>query len=187
MTSQIPSLLVRRHDEEGMHQLRDDLLAVYAEVYADLVDDPFFTPHRFWERLEKNYAPWPGFSLVTGWLNGSLVGYSLGYRLPKGSLWWQGYRGDAAPDALIEDGKRTFALTQLMVLPARQRHGYARRLHDALLNDRPEQRATLLVKPGNVPARTAYLKWGWRRFGQVKPFDDSPVYDSLTTQLPLDA
>ncbi|MFI6026391.1 hypothetical protein [Amycolatopsis magusensis] len=53
------------------------------------------------------------------------------------------------------------------------------RSHDALLRRRPERRATLLVKPDNVPARTAYLSWGWELFGQVRPFEDAPVYDSL--------
>lgn len=32
----------------------------------------------------------------------------------------------------------------------------------------------------DAPAgRTAYLSWGWQRFGRLQPFDDAPVYDSL--------
>ncbi|OKJ97402.1 GNAT family N-acetyltransferase [Amycolatopsis sp. CB00013] len=176
--SDVPELSLRHYDADGMYQLREPLLTVYTEVYADLLGDPFFAPERFWERLEA-YAKWPGFALVTGWIADGLIGYTLGYRLPNRSAWWRGFRGDVDPRMLEEDGKRTFAVTQLMVLPAWQRRGYAKQLHDALLHDRTEERATLLVKPDNIPARTAYLSWGWRRFGQLQPFDDAPVYESL--------
>ncbi|AXB45852.1 GNAT family N-acetyltransferase [Amycolatopsis albispora] len=164
-----------------MRAQREALLAVYQEVYADQLDDPFFAPDRFWERLES-YAKWPGFSLVT-LHHGGLVGYSLGYRLPPRSAWWRGFLGDVEPELLVEDGERTFAVTQLMVRPVFRRRGHACELHDALLSDRPEQRATLLVKPTNTPARTAYLSWGWEVFGQVRPFEDAPVYDALLRQL----
>ncbi len=65
-----------------MQGLRDLLLTVYAEVYSSQLTDPFYTPERYWERLES-YARWPGFALVTGWLGDDLIGYSLGYTLPK--------------------------------------------------------------------------------------------------------
>ncbi|MFK0250208.1 GNAT family N-acetyltransferase [Amycolatopsis azurea] len=182
MSDKASKLLLHRHDAREMQQLRDELLSVYAVVYADVLADPFFSAPRFWERLE-NYARGPGFSLVTGRLEGKLVGYSLGYRLPNESGWWRGFRGETDMTALSENGERTFAVTQLMVLPDWQRRGYAKQLHDELLSNRTEERATLLVRPDNVPARTAYLKWGWQQFGQVKPFSDSPVYDSL--MLPL--
>jgi GNAT superfamily N-acetyltransferase len=177
-----PLLTLQDHDAAGMQELRKLLIAVYTEVYADLLTDPFFAPERYWQRLES-YAKWPGFALVTGWLGDELIGYTLGYTLPQGTAWWRGFRGDAPPGALEEDGERTFAVTQLMVLPAHQRRGYAGQLHDALLAGRPEERATLLVKPDNIPARTAYLSWGWQRFGQLQPFDDAPVYESLMYRL----
>ncbi|MFK0250872.1 GNAT family N-acetyltransferase [Amycolatopsis azurea] len=135
-------------------------------------------PARFWERLEA-YAKWPGFALVTGQVADELIGYTLGYRLPNRSAWWRGFRGDVDPELLVENGERTFAVTQLMVLPDWQRRGYAKQLHDALLHDRTEERATLLEKPDNVPALMAYLSWSWQRFGQLQPFDDAPVYESL--------
>ncbi|WP_410677126.1 GNAT family N-acetyltransferase [Amycolatopsis sp. cmx-4-68] len=70
-----------------------------------------------------------------------------------------------------------------MVLSTWRRRGYAKQLHDALLADRSEERATLLVKPDNVPARTAYLSWGWQLFGQLQPFADAPIYDALMIYL----
>ncbi|ONI88729.1 GNAT family N-acetyltransferase [Actinosynnema sp. ALI-1.44] len=161
-----------------MHVLREALLSVYREVYADKLEIPFFTVDRFWERLEA-YASRDGFLLVTGQLKDELVGYTLGYTLPPGARWWHGFRGDVDPQLLEEDGKRTFAVNELMVVPAQRRLGYARALHDASLAGRPEQRATLLVRPDNIPARTAYLKWGWDKFGDLQPFDDAPMYEAL--------
>ena len=67
-----PPLVLHDHDAAGMHELRRLLLAVYTEVYADLLGDLFFAPDRFWERLEA-YAKWPGFELVTGWINDELI------------------------------------------------------------------------------------------------------------------
>jgi ribosomal protein S18 acetylase RimI-like enzyme len=180
MTTVSPTLAL--HDHAGMQVLRDPLLAVYAEVYSDQLADSFYTPARYWDRLES-YARWPGFSLVTGCLGEKLIGYTLGYTLPEGSAWWRGFNGDATTPTLVEDGKRTFAITQLMVVSAWRRRGYAGQLHDALLASRPEERATLLVKPDNVPARSAYMSWGWQPFGKVQPFADAPVFDALMLDL----
>jgi GNAT superfamily N-acetyltransferase len=182
MTDASPQLITRRHGGSGLHQQRNALLTVYREVYADKLDNPFFTVERFWDRLEA-YAARDGFSLITGQLNDDLVGYTLGYPLPPGARWWQGFRGDIDPKMLEEDGKRTFAVNELMVLPAHRRRGYAHALHDALLADRPEERATLLVRPDNIPARTAYLKWGWYVLGELQPFADAPVYEALMRKL----
>ncbi len=182
MSSDVQKLVLRHHDAAGMRKLREPLLTVYTQAYADVLNDPFFSPERFWERLES-YARWPGFALVTGWVAGDLIGYTLGYRLPNRSAWWQGFRSEVAPELLEENGERTFAVTQLMVLPSWQRRGFAKQLHNALLHGRPEERATLLVKPSNVPARTAYLSWGWQRLGQLQPFDDAPIYEALTYEL----
>ncbi len=172
---------IERHDATGMHGLRADLLAVYTEVYAhEIADNPvFFDVDQFWERLTA-YASRAGFSLVVGRVDGELIGYALGYRLPEGARWWRGYRGDLPADQLVEDGRRTFAICEIMVRPTWRRRGYAHALHDELLADRPESRATLLVEPDNAPAHAAYRSWGWREVGHVKPsFPDSPLYISM--------
>ena len=48
-------------------------------------------------------------------------------------------------------------------------HGIAHALHDHLLEERPEERATLLVNPANTRARDAYLRWGWTPVAQLRP------------------
>lgn len=178
MTTAAADLTIEYADSPGMRQRREDLLAVYAEIYANELSEPFFSVPRYWERLEA-YASRAGFSLVLGWIDGELVGYALGYTLPPNAGWWRGLRGDIPPEVVAEDGHRTFAINEIMVRAAWRRRGYARALHDALLRDRPEERATLLVEPDNVAARGAYLSWGWRKLSDLQPFVDAPVYEAM--------
>ncbi|WP_432829326.1 N-acetyltransferase family protein [Dactylosporangium sp. CA-092794] len=180
--TETPLLTTEHLNQQGMRQQREDLLDVYSKVYQDSLSDPFFSVERYWERLEA-YASRDGFSLVLGRVNGRLIGYTLGYTLPKGSGWWRGLEAGVPSEFLEEDGRRTFALNEIMVLAEHRRKGYARILHDALLSGRAELRATLLVLPNNTPARTAYFSWGWEMVGQLRPFDDAPTYDSLILDL----
>lgn len=177
--------LVMGHlDAAGMRSLKTEILALYSEVYAGKLDDPFRTPDRFWERLDA-YASRDGFAMVTGRIGDDLVGFALGYSLPVGSRWWAGLQGPRAGDEEFtrEDGTRTFAFNELMVHPTWRSRGFGRALHDALLKPRTEQRATLLVRPDNEPARSSYLRWGWRLIGAVKPFPDSPTFDAMLRDL----
>jgi ribosomal protein S18 acetylase RimI-like enzyme len=179
-----PELAIRQHDSSGLHEQCEAVQAAYEEINADWLDDPFYSWPRYWERLEA-YASREGFSFVTGWLNGELIGYALGYPLPARSRWWEGMRGAVDPSLLAETGNRTFAINELMVRPRWRRRGYARVLHDALLRDRTEQRATLLVRPDNIPAQAAYRSWGWFKLGELQPFPDAPVFDALVRELPI--
>ncbi|MGH3915175.1 MAG: GNAT family N-acetyltransferase [Pseudonocardiaceae bacterium] len=170
------------YDSAGLHEQRDEVLAVYAEVYADQLDDPFYSLPRYWERLTA-YAAREGFAFATGRFDGELICYALGYPLPANSGWWRGMRGEVDPELLTETGRRTFAGNEIMVRPQWRRRGYARALHDALVRTRTEERATLLVRPENTAARTAYLSWGWRKIGELQPFDDAPVFDAMIREL----
>lgn len=176
-------LVIHHHDATGLHEQRETVLAVYAEIYPEDLDDPFYSLPRYWERLEA-YASRDGFGFVTGRLGGDMIGYALGYPLPARSRWWEGMKGEVDPALLAETGHRTFAINELMVRPAWRRRGYARALHDALLRDRPEQRATLLVRPDNTPAQAAYHSWGWTKVGELQPFPDAPVFDAMIRELP---
>jgi len=123
--------------------------------------------------------------MVAGTVVGEMVGFALGYPLPERSRWWEhlrgGYEGDQA--FTREDGSRTFAVNELMIAPAWRGRGYAHALHDALLAERPERRATLLTRPDNEPAHSAYLRWGWRIVGTMQPFPDSPTFDAFVLDL----
>ena len=178
----VPELTIHQHDAHGLREQREDVLSVYTEANADQLDDPFYSPSRYWERLAA-YASRDGFGFVTGRLGAELVGYALGYPLPAGSGWWRGIRGEVDQASLVETGQRTFAFNELMVRPQWRRRGYATALHDALLRHRPETRATLLVRPDNIAAHLAYLSWGWYKIGELQPFDDSPIFDAMVREL----
>ena len=165
-----------------MSQQKDDLLRVYQEVYAERLSNPFFYPPRFWERLEA-YASREGFRLVTGRLDGELIGFTLAEPLSANTAWWRGFKGNVDPDLLRETGTRTFGINELMVRTVWRRRGYAKALSNALLEGRPEERATLLVRAENTPAFTAYKSWGFQVIGQVQPFDDSPLYEAMVRGL----
>lgn len=177
-------LTVTTHGPADLDDYRQILLDVYEEIYRDRLDDPFFSTPRYWERLQ-GYASRHGFSFTMGMLGTDAVGYALGYTLPAGSGWWRGLNSEAKEEELREDGHRTFALTEIMVREPWRRQGFARQLHDRLLADRKEERATLLVLPDNTPAKAAYASWGWRKLGELKPFEDSPTYDAMIVALPV--
>jgi hypothetical protein len=69
-------------------------------------------------------------------------------------------------------------------VPSPWRRHIAQTLHEMLLRDRPEQRATLTVLPDALPAQRAYAKWGWRIVTQKRnPLPGSPVFDVLLKDL----
>lgn len=179
-------LAVQQYNAQGLQDVRRELLAVFSDVYAEELDDPFFSVDRFWNRLE-GYARGKGFGLATGRIDGELVGYTLGYTLAAESRWWRGFKGDVDPDLLVETDTRTFAINELMVQSHWRRRGYATVLSRALLDKRPEERATLLVRAENTAADNAYRSWGFTTIGQVQPFDDSPLYEAMVCDLPIRA
>lgn len=182
MTTAASALTIEYIEADGMHTQRDELLSVYSEIYSNELSDPFFSVRRYWERLQA-YASRAGFSLVLGRLDSELVGYALGYTLPSGAGWWNGLQGNIPAEIIEENGQRTFAINEIMVRAAWRRRGYARTLHDALLRGRPEERATLLVEPDNLPAHSAYRSWGWRKLADLQPFPDDPVYEAMLLDL----
>ncbi|MEV0457779.1 GNAT family N-acetyltransferase [Catellatospora methionotrophica] len=184
MHTRTSDLSITTHDAAGLAEHMGLVLDTYAEVYAtEIAADPFFSVPRYQDRLNA-YASRAGFALALGYTGDELAGYVLGFRLPEGSGWWSGLQDAVDPEMLIEDGTRTVAICEIMVKEMYRRRGYARRLHDAFLHDRTEERATLLVDPINTPAKSAYRSWGWLRIGGVRPFPDSPLYDGMLLDLP---
>jgi GNAT superfamily N-acetyltransferase len=177
-----PGPLLARHDRASARTLLDSLVCVYAEIYAHKADDPFFTVERFTERLLAHSSR-DGYELITAWIETALVGYAYGVPLAEDTGWWRGLVDPVPGDLVRETGNRTFALNEIMVRANWRRRGIARQLHDELMLDRPEERATLLVEPRNTPAKSAYAQWGWRRLGSLQPFPDSPVYDAMVLDL----
>ncbi|WP_342216710.1 hypothetical protein [Nocardia asiatica] len=80
-----------------------------------------------------------------------------------------------------EDGKKTFALSELMVDEKHVGRGIAGVLYRGLLADRTERRVTWLVNPANENAYAIYRHWGARRVGTLLPsWEGAPNFDVLT-------
>jgi len=177
----VAALEIRRHGKNAVPALRDDLVDVHRDARSDLLGQPFYTTERFAERLD-NYVTDPTFSLVTGPIDSTMVGYAFGGALAATIRWWSGLQGATDPDVTRETENRTFAFRELLVRKTHQRRGYAHQLHDALLADRHEARATLLLRQDNS-ARDLYLRWGWTIVGTMQPFPDSPIMEAMILRL----
>lgn len=176
------SLELVRYDASGALEVADELRTVYLASHREQQDNPWYSPARFGERLEEMYAPIAGFELVAGRIDGRMIGYAFGtpYGRPQ-AVWKKAVRfyPQCAPEARDTP---VYIFREFAVHPDYQGQGFARTIHDALLSQRPESLAYLLVRVGN-PARAAYEAWGWRVIGQDQPFADSPVMDEMARLL----
>ncbi|MDG4803827.1 GNAT family N-acetyltransferase [Micromonospora sp. WMMD980] len=160
--------------------LVNDLVAVYRQVYAD--GGEFHSEDRYRRQLDAHMTR-AGWTLVTATADGQLVGYIYGFPLPPETGWWAGIEQPTPTGFTEETGRRTFAVSELLVRPQWRRRGVARALHDQLLSRRAEDRATLLVDPENAVARRAYDSWGWQHVTHLTPtWDDAPKFMVLIRQ-----
>jgi ribosomal protein S18 acetylase RimI-like enzyme len=159
----------------------EDLQALHAEVYGAQPDDGFARRFRVARRQ-------PGFVLAEARHGGYLVGYAFGVPLRPSTSWWRQLTTPLPEEVTTEHPGRTFALVELAVRPSWRRQGIAATLHDLILEDRPEERATLTVPPTAIPAQSAFRKWGWRKVARTRDGGPgAPVSDVLITSLPAGA
>ena len=161
-----------------------ELRALYSEVYAE---PPYEWGEEhadlFAERFEVQRRQ-EGFALVEARDGSHLAGFAFGVTLQPSSPWWNNLTTTLPAEVTVERPGRTFALVEMLVrAPWRRRH-VAQGLHDLLLHDRPEERATLTVLPAAAPAQAAYAKSDWHRVAQKRnPLPGSPLFDVLVKQL----
>ncbi|MFD7505291.1 N-acetyltransferase [Streptomyces sp. NPDC059850] len=175
-------LRIECRDAAGLAEIRSELLSVYADVYADRLDEELHSVDRFNERLGWNTEV-PGFGAAVGYAAGTPVGFAYGCTLQPGTRWWSGLRTPVPDDAVAETDSRTFALSELMVIERARGTGVAKQIHDELLRTRPEERVTLLVERAHSRVRARYEEWGYQWLGEAMPFPDAPLYDAMV--LPL--
>ena len=168
-------------DGTGAADREDDLLALAAEVCGDAGAPAAARRARVRRRQ-------PGFALAEARHGGYLVGYASGMPLRPSTSWWRGLTTPLPPEVTAERPGRTFALAELLVRASWRRQGIGRELHDLLLGDRAEERATTLVPPGAVAAQRAFASWGWRKAARSRGDNpdavDAPVLDVLLIALP---
>ncbi len=161
-----------------------ELQALHAEVYAESPYRRAGDAGEFAGRFVVQRRQ-PGFVLAEAWHGGYLVGYASGMPLRPSTSWWRELTAPLPDQVTAEHPGRTFALADLLVRGSWRRQGIGRALHDLILADRPEERATLTVLPAAVPAQRAFRAWGWRKVARTRAAGPgSPAADVLLITLP---
>jgi GNAT superfamily N-acetyltransferase len=162
----------------------DELQALHAEVYSAPPYRRTGDAAEFAERFRVQRRQ-PGFVLAEARHGGYLVGYAMGMPLRPSTSWWADLTTPLAGDVTAERPGRTFAVADLLVRASWRRQGIGRALHDLILSERPEERATLVVLPAATAAQQAFRNWGWRKVARTRNSQPgAPVADVLITALP---
>jgi ribosomal protein S18 acetylase RimI-like enzyme len=179
-----PGLTYRLLNGPQAAEHANELQALHAEVYAE---PPFHRDddaERFAGRFLVQRRQ-PGFVLAEARHGGYLVGYATGMPLRSSTSWWRDLTTQLPDQVTAEYAGRTFALTDLLVRASWRRQGVGRTLHDLILRDRREERATLTVLPAATAAQRALRNWGWRKVARTRdPLPAAPLSDVLVTALP---
>jgi GNAT superfamily N-acetyltransferase len=174
------------HDADGDEAARriDEYSEFYAEVHAE---PPYSWGPEYAElfrRRVETQRQQDGFALVEARTEGTLIGMGLGVTLAPATSWWQNLLSPLPPDVTEERPGRTWALADLMVHPRWRRLHLAEAIHNRLLDDRPEERASMTVLPAATAAQAAARKWGWDRLGQKRnPLPGAPIFDVMVKTL----
>jgi GNAT superfamily N-acetyltransferase len=187
MASTPDGITLVRYEAAAVPLLLDGICAVYADAYGKIPgENSTVKVAAFRERATKALTR-PGYELVTAHEGDELAGFVFGYALSSDTHWWDDLTPQPSPDFLREDGTRTFVVAEIEVGKQWQGSGVGRALHDAVLNDRREGRATLATGPGADTARAIYEGWGWQKVGVVPgtPGDYFSEYTLYVLPLPL--
>jgi GNAT superfamily N-acetyltransferase len=169
----VPGVVLRLVDGRQAVDHSEDLAALHAEACPG--DESAFG-RRFAVHRRQ-----PGFVLAEARHGEFLVGYAYGAPLRQSTSWWRDLTSPLPEDVTEEYPGRTFALMEMTVRPAWRRQGIGSDLHDLLLADRREERATTVVPPGSAASWQAFQSWGWTKVARTR--EGSRVSDVLLIPL----
>ncbi|MFE6050535.1 GNAT family N-acetyltransferase [Kitasatospora sp. NPDC056446] len=161
-----------RHHTALAPEARRDLLDVYADVRAPLLHLPNYRADVFAERLDRHAAE-PGFALVLGYDGDLPIGYAYGNTVTADDRYWKRMT-DPLPDGFTDTP--VLVIKEIGVRTPWRGTGAARRIHDALLTGRTEDRVSLMVNPlaGDGKVQHLYETWDYQAFNAQQPTPDSP-------------
>lgn len=171
----------------------DALCREYFDAICELYDEVFAEPPMHWsvgqsaehrETLERLMGS-PGFGVVLAHAGERLVGFAYGRTLATDTHWWDNFLSPVPAEVTAERPGRTFAVIDVGAQRAWRGQGLGRRLLEALLADRTEERATLAVEPEAERSQGFYRHLGWQRVGRLRggEGDTAPFFDIFV--LPL--
>ncbi|QDY77491.1 GNAT family N-acetyltransferase [Streptomyces qinzhouensis] len=177
-------ILVEALDGAGAAREEASFMLVYGDAFAEppykkTAAEVDANARRFRSQVRK--TTFRAALARTG--DGEPVGIAYGYPLGPGTGWWDRLTTPVTPELRYEDGHRTFGLIELAVRAPWRRLGVARRLHEAVLLNAPEERVLLNARPDAAPAQAAYASWGYRKVGEAQPWDGAALHDVLVLTL----
>ncbi|MGW1463142.1 N-acetyltransferase family protein [Streptomyces sp. NPDC002308] len=167
---------VRHFTGADLPEIRQALLDVHRDAYADAMDDEF---NRRFPWFVDHWGGHPEFACVIAFDADEPVAFAYGAPAAPGREWWREHV-DPAPEK-----DRTFSYSELAVVPKFRRTGTAELVTRALLDGRAEDLAVLLVDTEHPRVQALYESWGFRKVGRQQPFADAPVFAVLLAGLPL--
>lgn len=116
------ALSFQRFDTDGARAHRDVVSQIHRDAYAERIAtcDPFYSAEAFMQRFDA-YTARPGLDLVIGYEGSEPISQAWGWAVRPGGAAWHGLEEDPdrPPDFTDEDGKRTFALSEIMLVRPR--------------------------------------------------------------------
>jgi hypothetical protein len=170
------------------------LVELTAEIHTEIYNEPLFGNHQYFseDAFRQRYEmalEQPSFELIMARHRGKEIGYIYGHALLPEIGWWNSIEwseqmeSNRLDDYTSEDGTRTAVIPEMLVRMPWRRMGVACALHDLFMSGRREQRAGLRVLPNNLPAKTAYLKWGWNTVGMAQSMPNVPLFECMVKSL----
>nr|WP_247706873.1 N-acetyltransferase [Streptomyces liliiviolaceus] len=167
---------IRRFGHDDLPRIRQTIIDLHAAAAGPDRDDDF-----------KKKFPWfvdhwggnPAFACVIAYEGDEAMGFAYGAPAVEGREWWREHLDEAPKKAV------TFSYSELAVHPKWRKQGVADKLSRALLEERPEDLAVLLVDVEHPRVQALYEDWGFRKVGERRPFADSPLYAVMLAELPL--
>lgn len=162
---------------------RSTVRDLYAEIYAE---PPY---HEESDEADDFASGWHrtidqrNFRLIIARRADEPIGFAFGVQLRARTKWWNGALTPLPDDVITEYAGRTFAIIELAVRRPYRRQGVGCQLHTHLIAGLSEERITLLVRPEAPAPQQAYLSWGYRVIGPIRPLSGAPIYTAMIKQL----
>lgn len=184
MTAPATPLSIRRHGVNGTVALLDTLTDIWAQAHTghDDVSEAGFTPESLRRQITA-HTRHDDFTLLVASSADQAVGFAYGFRCTP-AYWY----GEKLLPSITPDARNTESLAgicELAVRPDWQGQGVGTQLHTVLLETLSTEWVSLLVMPGNGPARRLYDRLGYRYAGPYRSGPDGPVLDLLLLRTPV--